>query len=146
MSPVSEVSSNSSRAPLFDDPDDELQRAEEQRMQAIQAALTDIMALEQDNNDKPPIAEDHREQDSNHRMPRSNSDFKRRPVFDEDVDDDIDGDEDNSGEAGESQKAFQIPNPGDLQLSYEITRLGGNISNLQVQEAMLETLIKKAAT
>lgn len=144
MSPVSEVSSNSSRAPLFDDPDDELQRAEEQRMQAIQAALTDIMALEQDNNDKPPIAEDHREQDSNHRMPRSNSDFKRRPVFDEDVDDDIDGDEDNSGEAGESQKAFQIPNPGDLQLSYEITRLGGNISNLQVQEAMLETLIKKA--
>lgn len=46
MSPVTDSSSNSTRAPLFDDPDDKAQRIEEQRMEEIHAALTDIVALE----------------------------------------------------------------------------------------------------
>lgn len=40
--------------------------------------------------------------------------------------------------------SFQLAGPGDLQLSYEIARLGNKIANLQSQDAMLDTLIKKA--
>ncbi|KAJ3494341.1 hypothetical protein NLJ89_g10828 [Agrocybe chaxingu] len=52
--PESGSDSASTRAPLFDDPEDEMQRAEEKRMEAIQAALTDIMALEQERGMEKP--------------------------------------------------------------------------------------------
>ncbi|KAJ6575421.1 PhoX domain-containing protein [Mycena capillaripes] len=142
MSPVFDTSSDDSRAPLFDDPDDRLQRAEEVRMEAIQAALTDIMALEQERA-LPPTDEDLGDRDTMFAASHSsNSGGKRRAMFDGDLDE-VEVDEDRQ-EANEGSGSFQLAAPGDLQLSYEIARLGDNIANLQSQEAILVTLIKKA--
>jgi sorting nexin-25 len=139
MSPVFDTSSDDSRAPLFDDPDDRLQRAEEVRMEAIQAALTDIMALQQET----PNDEDLGDRDTMFAPSHSRKGSgKRRAMFDVDEVDEID--EDRQEEAGEETGSFQMAAPGDLQLSYDIARLGDNIANLQSQEAILVTLIKKA--
>ncbi|KAJ7597461.1 PhoX domain-containing protein [Mycena floridula] len=146
MSPVSDTASESTRAPLFDDPDDELQRAEEHRMQAIKAALTDIMAFESDEQEKPPSVSDARgTSDNRHRKSRSLASRKRRPMFEDDLDDEIDEvEEDAQEDSTENRKSFQLAAPGDLQLSYEISRLGDKLANLQAQDIMLDTLIKKA--
>ena len=137
MSPVIESSSETSRAPLFDDPEDQLQREEEKRMEAIKAALTDIIALDQELG---------RGEDSPIRPPNTIRGSQRRAVFtdnDEDIaEDDMDDvvPDDSGGDHGSYQHAA----PGDLQLSYEIARLGDNIANLQAQDMMLGNLIKKA--
>ncbi|KAF8215891.1 PhoX domain-containing protein [Mycena galopus ATCC 62051] len=144
MSPVFDTSSDDSRAPLFDDPDDRLQRAEEIRMEAIQAALTDIMALEQDHS-LPPNDEDLGDRDTMFAPSvSSKSSGKRRAMFDADIDEVDEVDEDRREAASEGTGSFQLAAPGDLQLSYEISRLGNNIAKLQSQEAILITLIKKA--
>jgi len=145
MSPISDPSSDTSRAPLFNDPEDAMQRAEEKRMEAIQAALTDIMALEQEQNDRPIIAENSGDSQflKSIRMPGGR---KRQGVF-EDQTNAVDPDEADEGEpegSSDYARSFQLAAPGDLQLSYEIARLGDNIANLQVQDAMLDSLIKKA--
>lgn len=145
MSPISDPSSDTSRAPLFNDPEDAMQRAEEKRMEAIQAALTDIMALEQEQNDRPTIAENSGDSQflKSIRMPDGR---KRQGVF-EDQTDAVDPDEADEGEpegSSDYARSFRLAAPGDLQLSYEIARLGDNIANLQVQDAMLDSLIKKA--
>jgi sorting nexin-25 len=140
MSPVVESSTETSRAPLFDDPEDQLQREEEKRMEAIKAALTDIIALDQE----PSKAEDSSIRPS--RKARASSNGKRRAVFDnndEDIAED-DGDDVAPDEAGGDPGSYQLAAPGDLQLSYEIARLGDNIANLQAQDMMLDNLIKKA--
>jgi sorting nexin-25 len=140
MSPVVESSTETSRAPLFDDPEDQLQREEEKRMEAIKAALTDIIALDQE----PSKGEDSSVPPS--KMARMSSNGKRRAVFD-DNDEDIaedDGDDVAPDEAGSDPGSYQLAAPGDLQLSYEIARLGDNIANLQAQDMMLDNLIKKA--
>ncbi|KAG6865774.1 hypothetical protein C0991_011971 [Blastosporella zonata] len=97
MSPVSDSNSESTRPPLFDDPEDKLQREEEKRMEAIHAALTDIMALEDEQTEGPS------------RRAKPNN----------------------------SRRVSKL-------LSYEIARLGDNITNLEAQDLMLDTLIKKA--
>lgn len=145
MSPISDPSSDTSRAPLFNDPEDAMQRAEEKRMEAIQAALTDIMALEQEQTDRPIIAENSGDSQflKSIRMPDGR---KRQGVF-EDQTTAVDPDEADEGEpegSSDYARSFQLAAPGDLQLSYEIARLGDNITNLQVQDAMLDSLIKKA--
>ncbi|GLB35839.1 putative sorting nexin C terminal [Lyophyllum shimeji] len=150
MSPVSDPESESSRPPLFDDPEDKQQREEEKRMEAIQAALTDIMALEQEQSGTPS----RKKAGSSRRTaklvpPRDRG--KRRPMFDDDNDDDeadddadVDADEAGADETHDEHASFQLAAPGDLQLSYEIARLGDNIANLEAQDLMLDTLIKKA--
>jgi sorting nexin-25 len=141
MSPAFDTSSEDSRAPLFDDPDDRLQRAEEVRMEAIRAALTDIMALEQEHR---PSDEDLGDRDTMFAASHSSaSSGKRRAMFDVDLDEVDEVDEDRQ-EANDGSGSFQLAAPGDLQLSYEIARLGDNVANLQSQEAILITLIKKA--
>ena len=147
MSPVEESSSEPSRAPLFDDPEDEMQRAEEKRMEAIHAALTDIMALEQEHSERPSLSE--RNSEPLFKSVRISERPKRSiPVFD-DIPQEHDT-EDHDAEDAEHEStpdeasSYQLAAPGDLQLTYEITRLGENIVNLEAQDAMLETLIKKA--
>ncbi|RDB29667.1 Sorting nexin-12 [Hypsizygus marmoreus] len=146
MSPISDASSESSRPPLFDDPEDQQQREEEKRMEAIQAALTDIMALEQERADKPSRREGS---SSRPKLARPPDRGKRRAVFDDDQDDDdaeddVDADDAGHEDSHDGHGSFQLAAPGDLQLSYEIARLGDNIANLEAQNIMLETLIKKA--
>ncbi|KAJ7878595.1 PhoX domain-containing protein [Mycena leptocephala] len=134
MSPAFDTSSDDSRAPLFDDPDDV-------RMEAIRAALTDIMALEQEHR---PSDEDLGDRDTMFAASHSStSSGKRRAMFDVDLDEVDEVDEDRQ-EANDGSGSFQLAAPGDLQLSYEIARLGDNVANLQSQEAILITLIKKA--
>jgi len=150
MSPVD--GSEPSRAPLFDDPEDEMQRAEEKRMEAIHAALTDIMALEQEHSERPSLSE--RNSEPLFKSVRISEQPKRSmPVFDDPPqgDDTEDRDaEDHDVEDAEHEStldeatSYQLAAPGDLQLTYEIARLGENIVNLEAQDAMLDTLIKKA--
>lgn len=150
MSPVADKSSEPSRAPLFDDPEDEMQRAEEKRMEAIHAALTDIMALDQEHSTdshRPSMAE--RNSEPLFKSLRASERPKRPSVFDSIVpapepEPEPEGAEDEHDGGIDEPGSFQLAAPGDLQLSYEISRLGENIANLEAQQAMLDTLIKKA--
>jgi sorting nexin-25 len=135
----------STRAPLFDDPEDKFPTADEeqlQRMEAIQAALNDIIALEKET-DRPPTPE----RGVNLRLPGSRDGGRRRVIFDDDNDVDADGPskDDQPDEGNESGRgSFQLAVPGDLQLSYEIARITEKISSLRVQDSILDSLIKKA--
>lgn len=144
MAPLSDTPSDISRAPLFDDPDDGRPSMDEsERMEAIQAALTDIIATEQHSNQPRDRAE---EADSF--IPSVPDGRKPRGMFgdEEDPNGDEENEEDHVAESVHvvGQGSFQLAGPGDLQLSYEIARLGKNISKLEVHAAMLDTLIKKA--
>ncbi|KAF9479444.1 PhoX domain-containing protein [Pholiota conissans] len=149
MSPVSEMSSSEPvRAPLFDDPEDEMQRAEEKRMEAIHAALTDIMASEEERSSMRPSLHE-RNSEPLFKSVRISERPRRQTahvMFEEgriDHDSEDAEDADQEGVADEPG-SFQLAAPGDLQLSYEIARLGENIANLEAQDTMLDTLIKKA--
>ncbi|KAG6822438.1 hypothetical protein H0H93_005592, partial [Arthromyces matolae] len=123
---------------------DKLQREEEKRMEAIHAALTDIMALEQEQVEKKSRLQAVGSKTASLRPPGPN---KRRAMFDDDEDEEPD-DLDANAAVDEDQERhkppFQLAEPGDLQLSYEIARLGDNIANLESQDLTLDTLIKKA--
>ncbi|KAJ2914754.1 hypothetical protein MD484_g5650, partial [Candolleomyces efflorescens] len=143
MSPIPEGSdSDSARAPLFNDPEDEAQREEQRRMEAIHAAVTDIMALEQERKGQTP-SPDHVSKGDSMKAPSTTS-SRRRAVFDDVATVDDDEVDEAEAEALSGTRSFELAAPGDLQLSYEIARLGENIVNLEAQEAMLDTLIKKA--
>ncbi|KAI8990622.1 PXA domain-containing protein [Trametes punicea] len=148
MSPIHEnPSSPAARAPLFDDPEDAEQQEQSQRMEAIQAALTDIIALDKQHEepraggstDSLSVQESVIIPDGS-RLAREG---KRRLMFDDEV-------EEEEGHVGEDEDAekehgsFQLAGPGDLQLSHEIERLANKIEKLQTQDAMLDRLIKKA--
>ncbi|TBU49259.1 PhoX domain-containing protein [Dichomitus squalens] len=151
MSPVDELDSSAaaSRAPLFDDPEDAEQQIQAQRMDAIQAALTDIIALDKQHAAAGASADSLSVQDSVLSGGTRTGREKRRLVFDDDVEEDeVEGDRSREEEAEEHDKdehgSFQLAGPGDLQLSHEIERLAGKIAKLQTQDGMLDTLIKKA--
>lgn len=141
MSPVNDTSSEMSRAPLFDDPMDGRDPDESERMQAIQAALTDIIAI--DKQFGQPRLHDEEDKD---RMSMSITDIRgQHGTSEEDEygnpEEEEDGTENNvNGTKG----SFQLAGPGDLQLSYEIRRLTDKIAALDAHAAMLDTLIKKA--
>ncbi|OSX67093.1 hypothetical protein POSPLADRAFT_1030261 [Postia placenta MAD-698-R-SB12] len=139
MSPIAESPSvSSSRAPLFDDPEDAKMTEQSRRMAAIQAALTDIIAL--DKRDEHPVGS--AESISSAKLSSSLiSEGKRNSTLDYDVEEEEDRPDDD-GEHGHG--SFQLAGPGDLQLSHEIARLTHKIETLQSQDAMLDTLIKKA--
>ncbi|KAJ3861781.1 PhoX domain-containing protein [Lentinula novae-zelandiae] len=142
MSPVTDSSSDSERAPLFDDPDDRAQRAEEHRMDAIHAALTDIMALDEAHYGSEEDIDDRMSMFLSPRSPRVK---KQSDAFSQEVDDHVvEPDEDVPDEMEEGRGSFQLAGPGDLQLSYEIARLADKILSVQSQEIMLDNLIKKA--
>lgn len=152
MSPVLDVASDSSRAPLFDDSEDGLPQgpdhaqAQLERMEAIQAAITDIMDHEKRQTDRPISFAS-----SDGFLRKSTSDLeniskgsgRRRLLSDATSEEDVslEGlDEPDEPAHG----TFQLAAPGDLQLSYEIARLSDKISNLTSQDSMLDTLIRKA--
>ena len=56
MSPGPESTSEPTRAPLFDGPEDESQRCEEKWMEASHAALMDIISLEQQGDHQSATA------------------------------------------------------------------------------------------
>jgi len=139
----SETEAESSRAPLFNDPEDELQRAEEKRIEAIHAALTDIMALENEESRSSLFMPLGTEKSS---KSRSHDKSRRRAAFD-----DLEFEDPDTGDEGglenpitEESLPYRPTSPGDLQLSFEITRLNNKIMHLETQETMLDNLIRKA--
>lgn len=145
MAPLSDTSSEVSRAPLFDDPDEGRPSMDEsERMEAIQAALTDIIATEQ-HSSQP---RDHAEEEADSFIPSVPDGRKPRGMFgdEEEPNADEENEEDDTTESAHvvGQGSFQLAGPGDLQLSYEIARLSKKISKAEVHSAMLDTLIKKA--
>ncbi|KAI0059452.1 PhoX domain-containing protein [Artomyces pyxidatus] len=146
MSPLPEPDSVSNRAPLFDDPDDRTKdtRESQSTVEAIQAALTDIIALDNKQTDKrrPFLSATNSLFDVSPELPGSQ--FSVATTHNSALDD-IDEDEEKAEDRADAkQENFQLAGPGDLQLSYEIERLSDKISTLQTQDAMLDTLIKKA--
>jgi len=143
MSPSSGSEADHSRAPLFDDPANmaKATRESEATIEAIQAALSDIIALDNQQRSKRPIS------------PSTSTTSLRRDYlgaqqFSGPSDEVVGSPEEDENGGDESsdpmQESFHLPGPGDLQLSLEITRLAEKISAFQVQDAMLDSLIKKA--
>ncbi|EIW86981.1 hypothetical protein CONPUDRAFT_134308 [Coniophora puteana RWD-64-598 SS2] len=141
MSPVSDTASETHRTPLFDDPDDPRPTVEEsQRIEAIQAALTDIIATDQGAEQR----KDQRER-TNGLSSSLLSVASGRGMFDDDIEAEEpvpDDEEEQSLDA--EQSSFQLAGPGDLQLSYEINRLGDKITKLEAHDSTLDALIRKA--
>ncbi|KXN88850.1 Structural protein MDM1 [Leucoagaricus sp. SymC.cos] len=142
---VSEAEAESSRAPLFNDPEDELQRVEEKRMEAIHAALTDMMALENEQSGPSLFAGESADIEKSFKTTSSLNKGKRRAVFDDvELDEPDEGDEGGLENSITESLPYRPAGPGDLQLSYEIGRLGDKITHLETQETMLDNLIRKA--
>lgn len=152
MSSASDAIEDSpTRAPLFDETEDgqllSADAEEAQRMAAIQAAVTDIIASEGRMDVEPA-----RPSGSGDSLARAKDDYdvarrpRHRPIFADvqpvmpsTVADDqvLDEDDDRS-------EALHVAAPGDLQLPHEIARLEDKIRNNQSQDAVLDTLIRKA--
>jgi sorting nexin-25 len=148
------ISSNSdlgseidSRSPLFGDADAHNEEAE--RMEAIEAALTDIIA--QDMRYSGPGStssldlRDKRSPAPRVERPAASIDRGSRIFLDDEPDvgeddnhDDV-VDEDDNG-----RRSMQLAAPGDLQLAHEIARLADKIGKLESQQIILDTLVRKA--
>ncbi|KAH9064088.1 PhoX domain-containing protein [Lactarius vividus] len=140
MSPFSGPEPDNSRAPLFDDPGGtgKASRESESTIEAIQAALSDIIALDNQQRNKPHSVSSST---SSHRY----LSVERYPSSSGDGVGSTEDDENRGDESGDpAQEPFHLPGPGDLQLSIEISRLAEKISALQVQDAMLDSLLRKA--
>jgi sorting nexin-25 len=142
----SDIGAESSRAPLFNDPEDEIQRAEEKRMEAIHAALTDMMALENEESGPSLFGDESTDIEAPFKNSSVHDKGKRGAVFD-----DVEPEEPDEGDEGELEISlteeslpYRPAGPGDLQLSFEIGRLSDKITHLETQEAMLDNLIRKA--
>lgn len=158
ISPTSEDDHDTSRLPLFDESQEpaplESPIGEEhpsiERMEAIQAALTDIIANDKRRDESPRNAlfpggghmpSQHRGDDRD--ASKQSEDGSRPGILDSYGDDDhleVAADDREDRASG----SFELAGPGDLQLSYDIERLGEKIVKLQSQDAMLDTLIRKA--
>ena len=108
MSTSPEALHTSSRAPLFDGPEDAkfdaALEAQSQRMEAIQAALTDIIALDKHEN---PLGDVHSEGGSLSNSMVLPEEAKGEYSFDEDADA-----EDRTAERTETHGSFQLAGPG----------------------------------
>ena len=143
MSSFSGSELDDSRAPLFDEPGDrgKASRESESTIEAIQAALSDIIALDKEQRNKPYLFPSS----STTSLSQGYLGVQRFTSSSGEVVGSAEEDENRGEESSDPmQESFQLPGPGDLQLSLEITRLAEKISALQVQDAMLDSLIKKA--
>lgn len=137
MSPVTDA--ETARAPLFDDPIDKVRDADEaERMQAIQAALTDIIATDEQlrhlHSNDGNLSSTVQGPGTTHGMTEDDEYINAE-----------DDEEDGTGSSVDTVKeSFQLAGPGDLQLSYEIGRLENKLKELEAHATMLDTLIKKA--
>jgi len=142
-----ENAADSSRAPLFDESEDAhvglIDDAQAQRMEAIQAALTDIIAFDNEESSHPraETPDEATSQRGSGFLSARRSDNRRKPSFDEEQD----VEEERQDENGSTtQTTLPLAGPGDLQLAYEIARLGEKLINLRTQDTMLDRLINKA--
>jgi sorting nexin-25 len=143
MSPFSDPEVDDSRAPLFDSPGDteKASRESESTIEAIQAALSDIIALDNQQRNKPKVFPSS----STTSLSQGYLSVRRYSSPEDEVIGGTEEDENGGDESNDPmQESFHLPGPGDLQLSLEIALLAEKISGLEAQDAMLHPLIKKA--
>ncbi|KAG8733699.1 Intermediate filament protein [Ceratobasidium sp. 414] len=133
-----------SRAPLFEDV-----VIERRKIDALQAALTDIIADDSaTHDDKPPHTPSQKSlTPSFQSASQKDSQLPRlqHKVFEDSDHDEMPLDQPNApGEDEGIIPPVQVALPGDLQLARDVARLSEKIKNLQAQETMLEALMRKA--
>ncbi|THH05750.1 hypothetical protein EW145_g4575 [Phellinidium pouzarii] len=139
------------RAPLFDEAEDgrllSADAEEAQRMEAIQAAVTDIIASENRLNTVPmtrhPPSDDSLNRVVVDHDARSVS-SKHGAIFNDVYESVEDIAEQGADEDEPKQGSVELAAPGDLQLYNEISRLEDKIAHIQSQDVILDTLIRKA--
>lgn len=152
MSSTTDEDGASSRAPLFDETEDgrllTADAEESHRMEAIQAAVTDIIASEDKLGDERPRARELSSEESLRKV-ISDSDARstssrgqRKPLF-SDAPLDLPSPVEEVGE-DESKMYASTELPSELQLPDAISHLKEKIDHLQSQDTMLDTLIGKA--
>ncbi|KAH7334603.1 PXA domain-containing protein [Rhizoctonia solani] len=120
------------RTPLFEDV-----AIERKKIDALQAALTDIIADDTATGDKPTHSPTKPLSTTRESQPT----IRSSKVFPEDYSEpSIEPPE----RTEEVVPPLQVALPGDLQLARDIARLSEKIKNLEAQETMLEALIRKA--
>lgn len=139
------------RAPLFDETEDgrliSADAEEAQRMEAIQAAVTDIIATESRQSPDKPSSNRSSETSLDKALDGLDGisiNSKRRGIFDDTYSiregEVVPEDEDDDTKAN----TFELPPPGNLHLSGEVVRLSDKITHLQSQDVILDALIRKA--
>lgn len=150
----SNISPTSPRLPLFDDPPDPhspsisdagQEEPTAEQMEAIKAALTDIIADDNRRSEgtkrrSPSLPAGTPAEIPNDRFSAKSTSTGHKGLFD----DDIENDEQSEEVENRSSGNFSIAEPGELQLYYDIERLTEKVSKLQSHDAMLDTLIRKA--
>ena len=150
------------RAPLFDDPEiTREENAHAERMEAIQAALTDLIADENrhdqlkkpggtdsggTSHSSPHIGGKQRELAPDVSSPEHIPSPILQSLSDGENESELVGEDPyvEREERDEARFDVHIAAPGDLQLSHDIARLGEKINKLQSQEVLLEALTRKA--
>ncbi|KAG8846139.1 Intermediate filament protein, partial [Serendipita sp. 411] len=141
--------SHDKRTPLFAEKPTSEEEEETQRMEAIQAALTDIIADERRYSERPHSMDSsdgnlnyHESVTTIHEESRPG---RRKRMFDDDEEEEeIEEEADQEDENAKANTSFEPALPGDLQLSYDIAKLTDKIMKLQSQEVILDALIRKA--
>lgn len=132
------------RAPLFDDEQDgEEPPVQQETIDALQAALTDIIA----NEGTEDVRRKRRSMSfgSDPALSQTSSGTDVRKVLHTRQDSaDFGYEEEEVHTPEQPEDAFHLAAPGDLQLSYEINRLTEKIDKVQAQETILDALIRKA--
>ncbi|KAJ1301386.1 hypothetical protein OPQ81_008648 [Rhizoctonia solani] len=122
-----------SRTPLFED-----MAIERKKIDALQAALTDIIADD-------TATRDYKSTNSSAKPPsttrESQPTIRQSKVFPENDPEPLIGPPERVEEV---IPPLQVALPGDLQLARDVARLSEKIKNLQTQETMLEALMRKA--
>lgn len=121
------------RPPLFAEESDSPEVIQARRMEAISAALEDIMA-----EDTSSMRSTVGSTSARRRRAGLFGDDQSLPSVAEDLEDAVE-----AAEEAEREEV-QLAGPGDLQLEEEIARLGVKLDELRAQEALLAALVRKA--
>ncbi|KAF8711729.1 Sorting nexin C terminal, partial [Rhizoctonia solani] len=122
-----------SRTPLFED-----MAIERKKIDALQAALTDIIADDTAARDYKPSLSPNKPPSTTR---ETRTTIRPSKVFPEDDSEPLIG---HPERVDEAIPPLQVALPGDLQLAQDVARLSDKIKNLQAQETMLEALMRKA--
>ncbi|CEL56796.1 Sorting nexin-12 OS=Schizosaccharomyces pombe (strain 972 / ATCC 24843) GN=snx12 PE=3 SV=1 [Rhizoctonia solani AG-1 IB] len=122
-----------SRTPLFED-----MAIERKKIDALQAALTDIIADDTATRDYKPSLSPTKPPSTTR---ETQTTIRSSKVFPEEDSEPL---LEPPERADEVIPPLQVALPGDLQLARDVARLSEKIKNLQTQETMLEALMRKA--
>ncbi|EJD54877.1 hypothetical protein AURDEDRAFT_51264 [Auricularia subglabra TFB-10046 SS5] len=124
---------DSERRPLFSEEPESPEEMQARRMEAISAALEDIIA-----EDEPGSRTERSSISSRRRAKTLFADDDPLPTVAEGIEEAVE-----AAEEAEHNEV-QLAGPGDLQLEHDIDALGAKIEELRAQDALLSALVRKA--